>query len=455
MALRIVNKSRGVRPAHGEAPLHTFLEFFAGGGMARAGLKADWRCVFANDFDPKKAETYIDNWGKDELHVGDVGAIDIDMLPKQAADLAWASFPCQDLSLAGAGAGLKGERSGSFWPFWDRMTELKAAGRAPKMIVLENVAGTLTSHDGADFTAIIEAFVTLGYDVGALMIDAQWFVPQSRQRLFFIGVPRADAPRQLSLLKDEDEAWHTPALKRAYNELPKELQKHWIWWSMPLPAARNATFADILEDDPQDVKWHTKAETQKLLTMMSPVNRAKVEAAKATGRRVVGGMYRRTRKEDGKSVQRVEIRFDDVSGCLRTPGGGSSRQLLMIVEGNTVRSRLISARETARLMGLDDDYKLPTRYNDAYHLTGDGVVVSVVRYLSEHILIPHSARVGADQKASARAKVKKPRAAKPKAKRKGKSSKATPKRKKAGAKRKTQAPKKARRQANASKRKAA
>lgn len=393
MVTRIASKSKPVSSAPRGKSVFTFLEFFAGGGMVRAGLGAGWRCLFANDFDPKKAAAYIENWGGKEIYIGDVRNVREDQLPQASPDLAWASFPCQDLSLAGAGAGLKGDRSGSFWPFWERMSELCASARAPKMIVLENVAGTLSSHDGKDFQSIIEAFVDLGYDVGAMTIDAQLFVPQSRQRLFFVAVPRKDAPRQLSLLNDEDDAWRSAALKRAYNELPQRLQKHWIWWSMPLPPVRNTRFADIIEDDPSDVSWHTRKETEKLLGMMSPKNLAKVEEAKLAGRRMVGGMYRRTRTEKGKSVQRVEVRFDDVSGCLRTPGGGSSRQTIFVVDGKMVRSRLISARETARLMGLPDEYKLPARYNDAYHLTGDGVVVNVIKYLAEKVLEPHLKRV--------------------------------------------------------------
>ena len=83
------------------------------------------------------------------------------------ADLVWASFPCQDLSLAGGGAGLKGERSGTFWPFWDLMTALVAEGRDPSMVVLENVCGTLTAHSGKDFTAICRALSNGGYRFGA------------------------------------------------------------------------------------------------------------------------------------------------------------------------------------------------------------------------------------------------------------------------------------------------
>jgi DNA (cytosine-5)-methyltransferase 1 len=370
-----------------EAALPTFFEFFAGGGMVRAGLKGQWRCTFANDFDHKKASTYRTNWGDNELAVKDVRSIAPEELPERA-DLIWASFPCQDLSLAGAGAGLQGDRSGTFIPFWKLVKKLRAANRSPKVIVLENVCGALTSHGGKDFEAIVRAFSEIDFDVGAVVIDAELFVPQSRPRLFFIGVPRRGDPKPFALLNHASNIQPTAALKRAYSSLPPELQRRWIWWSIPLPSARRKGLSDIIVKHPRDVEWHSPGETRDLLSMMSPINRKKVQRAQLSKTRMVGAMYRRTRPEGDKGVQRVEVRFDNVAGCLRTPAGGSSRQLILVVEGKSLRSRLISARETARLMGLPDSYRLPARYNDAYHLTGDGVVVDVVRHLSEHVLLP-------------------------------------------------------------------
>lgn len=104
--------------------------------------------------------------GSDNLHVGDVRLVTTDKL-SGTADLAWGSFPCQDLSLAGGGAGLKGERSGTFYPFWDIMNALIKEGRGPRIITLENVNGTLTSHGGTDFVAIAETFAEAGYRYGA------------------------------------------------------------------------------------------------------------------------------------------------------------------------------------------------------------------------------------------------------------------------------------------------
>lgn len=372
-----------------------FYEFFAGGGMARAGLGEGWDCLFANDFDPMKGRVYRDNWsGGRDLLVEDINKIDVSTLPHQA-DLAWASFPCQDLSLAGNYEGIghwqdkEQTRSGTFWPFWRLMRSLGEEGRSPKLIVLENVYGVLTSNAGKDFAAIGSAYSGAGYRFGAMVIDARHFVPHSRPRVFIVGV-RADValPKGLSS-SCPLEQWHPEGLRQAYSGLSAQAKKNWIWWNLPLPPPRAQNFVDIIEDEPVGVRWDSAEKTQQLIDMMSAVNRKKLQAAQKAGRRMVGAVYKRTRlDENGEKVQRAEIRFDDIAGCLRTPAGGSSRQIIMLVEGKKVRSRLISPREAARLMGLPENYRLPNNYNDAYHVAGDGVAVPVVRHLAAHIFEP-------------------------------------------------------------------
>ncbi len=361
----------------------SFYEFFAGGGMVRAGLGLDWECVFANDFDNKKAESYISNWGSDHLQVKDVRDVDVSELPGEA-DLAWASFPCQDLSLAGNGAGLKSERSGSFWPFWELMQRLWCENRSPKIILLENVYGTLTNHGGKDFLALCSSLVEIGYSIGAVIIDAARFVPQSRVRLFIIAVRTELAVPDELLGYGPNPSWHPSSVLKAGQQLPKNVIEQWLWWNIPEPHPRRLNFIDILEEEPSGITWKSYDDTRKLLSMMSERNRKKVAQAQSASYRMVGGVYRRTRNGE----QRAEVRFDNVSGCLRTPSGGSSRQLLLIVEGERVRCRLLSPREAARLMGLGDSYIIPKNYNAAYKLAGDGVVVPVVEYLSKHLLTP-------------------------------------------------------------------
>lgn len=356
--------------------------------MARAGLGPGWTCLFANDFDARKGLAYQANWGTGgELTVGDIRALDPAGLPGEP-DLVWGSFPCQDLSLAGAGAGLGGERSGTFHAFWDVIRGLIDQGRAPPLVAVENVCGTLTSRGGRDFETICRTFAAAGYRFGAMVINADLFVPQSRPRLFVVGVRDGTVVDEALLSPEPVEPFHTRAVRRAAAALPADLRERLLWWNLPTPPRRTTTFADLVEETPAGVDWHNQAETKRLLDLMSPVHAAKVEAARRAGRRMVGGVYRRTRVEVGTKVQRAEARFDDVAGCLRTPAGGSSRQILLVVDGPRVRSRLISARETARLMGLPDSYVLPRNYSDAYHLTGDGVVVPVVRHLARHLFEP-------------------------------------------------------------------
>lgn len=356
--------------------------------MARAGLGQGWSCLFANDFDHKKAESYVRNWGDQNLIIDDIRNVKLENLTSMP-NLAWASFPCQDLSLAGSGAGLKGERSGTFWPFWDIIKALASKNRAPDSIVLENVVGTLTSHKGKDFAAICTALISKNYRIGALVVDAKLFVPQSRPRLFIIAIKRSIPLPESLVSSAPDSAWHTSALIEAHSRLDEICKREWVWWRLKKPKRRALTLQKIIEKNPADVQWHSREETIALISKMSSVNLEKIKNAQLSKKELVGTAYRRTRFDaEGEKIQRVEVRFDGIAGCLRTPAGGSSRQIVFFVKNGLVRSRLMSARETARLMGLSDAYELPKSYNEAYHLTGDGVAVPVVSFLSSEILVP-------------------------------------------------------------------
>ncbi len=370
-----------------------FFEFFAGGGMARLGLGPRWKCVFANEWCDKKAASYRTEFGDDVMKVDDVANLTLDDFPA-APKLVWASFPCQDLSLAGSGAGLKGSRSGTFRPFWKLIRSMISANRKPGIVVLENVVGALTSHGGQDFNTIVRCLVEAEYKVGALVVDAIKFLPQSRPRLFIVGVQAAQPIPSALCAPSQDLEWHPKAIGEAYLRLPERLKKNWVWWSIPQPTVPITPLIDLIEDDPIGVSWHTAEQTQKLISQMSPLHLEKLEAARRLRKRVVGTIYRRTRPTaDGGRTQRAEVRFDQISGCLRTPVGGSSRQIIIVVDRKRVRTRLLSPREAARLMGVPETYQLPKNYNDSYHLLGDGLAVPVVQWLSENLLTPLASSV--------------------------------------------------------------
>jgi DNA (cytosine-5)-methyltransferase 1 len=367
-------------------------EFFAGGGMARLGLGPAWKCTFANDFCEKKASAYRAFFGPSpELKAADVGRLTTKDLPG-VPDLVWASFPCQDLSLAGNGAGLDGERSGTFRPFWRLISGMVGEARPPRLVVLENVIGALTSHSGRDFASIVRAFSESGYQMGAIIINAASFLPHSRPRLFFVGL-HGQTPISPKLTSaTPSPPWHTKSLIKAQENLPERLVRNWVWWTLPVPKETVPALATVIESRPTGTVWHSESDTHKLLRLMTPTHRKRVADALRAGGRHIGTIYKRTRPaQSGGMAQRAEVRFDGISGCLRTPVGGSSRQTVIVVEKGRIRTRLLSPREAARLMGVPDSYPLPSSYNDAYHLFGDGVAVPVVSWLENHLLWPLAA----------------------------------------------------------------
>ncbi|MEQ1781651.1 MAG: DNA cytosine methyltransferase [Hyphomonadaceae bacterium] len=360
----------------------SFLEFFAGGGMAHTGLSNRFDCAFANDLDRMKCDAYRANFPDARIEQGDVWNIAPGALP--TADLAWASFPCQDLSLAGGRRGLNAPRSGAFWGFWNVIG--KMGDRAPRTLAIENVSGLLSSHGGRDFATLVNELSDAGYRVGAMLIDAALFSPQSRQRLFIIA-HKGRIPA--SLISDEhDPLYHTPALRAAVEHFSDTTHMAWVWWRLPHPTRRNADLASLLDRAPPENVWRSEADTQKLMSQMAPLHRQRVETALADPRWQAGAVFRRIRNENGERIQRAEIRYDGMAGCLRTPSGGSSKQLLLVTENGRARLRPVLAREAARLMGLDDAYRLPASETNGLKVAGDGVSVPVVRWLGEHLLAP-------------------------------------------------------------------
>ena len=354
--------------------------------MVRAALDGTWDCVLANDIDPMKCHVYRENWSGEALIEGDVASIDVDLL-KQPIDLYWASSPCQDFSLAGKGLGLGGARSGVFQLWFEKLNAGVAAGYGPRIIAFENVTGLLARHGGRDFEHILAAFISLGYKVGALEIDACRFVPQSRPRLFVIAVKR-DLDCSVICSAKPEGVFASSRLARFQAQADALVKANWLWFRLPTPASQPKSLLSLVDDAP-DTPWFSDTQVDALLSIMSAPSLSRIEVAKALGHKVVGTLYKRGRPDaSGRIRQRAEVRFDGIAGCLRTPAGGSSRQTLVVVHNDEIRARLLSRGEAARLMGLPASYRMPERYNDAYKVAGDGVVVPIVRHLDEHLFQP-------------------------------------------------------------------
>lgn len=348
------------------------LDFFAGSGLATLGLSAAFEVVWANDVSEKKASIYRANHPAHAFHLGGIEQVRGAELP--AAELSWASFPCQDLSLAGAQAGLSSGRSGLVWQWLRVLDEMP---RKPAVVALENVVGLVSAAGGANYRALHAALVKRGYRVGALLLDAVRWLPQSRPRIFVVGV-RRDA--RTAEFECDGPTWcHPTPVRRA-----AERCDDFVWWRVPEPSAERSTLTELIDfDAPTD----EPARARHNLALIAPRHRERL-AERLNGRRAVFPGYKRTR--EGRQV--LELRFDDVAGCLRTPEGGSSRQLLVIHRGGRTTTRLLTVREAARLMGAGDDYLLPGSYNDGYKAMGDAVAAPAVAHLAQTLLAPLAQR---------------------------------------------------------------
>lgn len=373
----------------------TFCEFFAGIGLVREGLTASsWSCVYANDISEKKREMYEGRFGGGgHFHLGDVWDTDsiLERIPGTPF-LATASFPCVDLSLAGHWKGFDGEHSSTFFGF-TKAIEAMGAMR-PRLIMLENVTGFITSKGGRDFESAVRAMASLGYWLDAFVVDACHFLPQSRPRVFVVGLhesveaPQAVRKSKVDWIADE---WSRRIESDPYSVRPRklvdlmrsiELPTGWSAFNLPVPREAPPGVAEFIDrDDEQD--WWDTAGVKKHRDMMHERHRKLIDEMLEKGETFVGTIYRRKRGD--KTM--AEVRFDGVAGCLRTPKGGSARQIVVVVEKGDLRMRWMSAREYARLQGAPSFPLMPNTIQNL-HGFGDAVCVPVISWIDKHVLTP-------------------------------------------------------------------
>lgn len=376
------------------APSKRFAEFFAGIGLVHEALKhSGWECAYANDIDPKKEAMYKGHFGESPYyHLGDVW--DTPGVLKRLEErpfLATASFPCTDLSLAGHWNGFEGDASSTYFGFINAIKEL--ADGKPKLIMLENVTGFLTSKGGADFVRAVTTLAELGYWVDTVVLDAKMFVPQSRPRVFVVGFH--ESLRSSRIIRQGQCAMFGDAWQAAIDDggtlRPQVLRKLMAdtnlptgWATLDLRPPKQAKYelASVIDTD-SDQDWWDKAANDKHYAMLSDLHRTEVDRRRKAGGLHVGTVYRRCRNDE----MRAEVRFDNLAGCLRTPRGGSARQIVMIIDDGSVRFRWMSPREYARLQGAPN-FVLAENTIQSLFGFGDGVCVPVIRWMDKHVLTP-------------------------------------------------------------------
>lgn len=318
-------------------------EFFAGMGLMRAGLEsAGIETVFANDVCPVKATLYRDNWGGERLHVGDIRALSGADIPD--CELATASFPCTDLSIAGHRKGLRGERSSLVLDFLRILGEMDR--RAPETVLIENVTGFLTANGGTDWRTVMGGLNGLGYNAGHIVVNASAFVPQSRARVFIVAH------------KGGMEPMPTPPPERDDLRLADVADNSGDWW----PPTRLAAF----------------------LLSLSPVQERRVTGYQGRDEPGFFGAFRRTR--NGTAVW--EVRADERAGALRTTRGGSAKQAILRAGEGALAARWMNVMEYARLQGAENMNYAGVTPQQAMFALGDAVCVPVIEWLAEHCLSP-------------------------------------------------------------------
>lgn len=359
----------------------TFADFFAGIGLMRMGLERQgWSTLFANDIDPQKHQMYETHFGdaSNHFYLGDVHQIAADQIPP--VTLASACFPCNDLSLAGARDGLAGKQSSAFWGF---ISWLRNTAARPPLVLLENVPGFLTSHEGADFRQALLALNELGYDVDSFIVDAARFVPQSRSRLFVVGTLSAEGSASVNdALCEIDESALRPKALTRFISLNRDIR--WKIRTLPRPPKSRKRLSGVLERLPDSApEWWSRERAEYLFRQMSPKHQKIAREMMTDDGWSYGTAFRRIR--NGKSM--AELRSDGIAGCLRTPRGGSAKQILFRAGNGEYSVRHLTPRECARLMGADD-YRIEVDANQALFGFGDAVCVPVIEWIAKHYLNP-------------------------------------------------------------------
>jgi DNA (cytosine-5)-methyltransferase 1 len=210
-----------------------------------------------------------------------------------------------------------------------------------------------------------------------LALDARRFLPQSRPRMFVVGAqkPPPDTTDPHSELRPDYLQWvfGDPILRTHRAHLPSP------------PAPRIKGLSALIEDIPVgDERWWDAERATAFLASLSPMQRQRV----AELRRAKGVTYRTAYRRTRAGVAVWEVRPDDISGCLRTARGGSSKQAVVRLGNKRLQVRWMTPLEYARLMGAGTYNLDGARTNQALFGFGDAVAVPVVRWLAVNYLMP-------------------------------------------------------------------
>lgn len=165
------------------------LDLFSGmGGFPHGFIRAGYtfRKHYFSEIDKYAIANYYYNFNEAE-YVGSIEQIKKGSIEKP--DIVAFGFPCQDVSILGKRKGLKGSRSNLFFEAIRIVKQYR-----PAVFIFENVKGLFSSNEGKDFKTILEEIANIGlYDCEWQLLNTRWFLPQNRERIFFIGHLRGES----------------------------------------------------------------------------------------------------------------------------------------------------------------------------------------------------------------------------------------------------------------------
>jgi DNA (cytosine-5)-methyltransferase 1 len=308
-----------------------FIDLFAGiGGMRIAFEDAGGKCVFTSEWDKFAQTTYRENFG--ETPHGDITKIEADRIPDH--DLLVAGFPCQPFSIAGVSKknslgrshGFKDQTQGTLFFDVARIIDKKR----PKAFLLENVKNLFSHDKGNTFRIILGTLEELGYKVHYKVLDARYWVPQHRERIFIVGYD----PKQCS---------------------------SWNDFNFPILDNRNKKdLSVVLEKSAVDSKYTL---SDKLWNYLQE--------------------YARKHREKGNGFGFGLFGPNDVARTLSARYYKDGSEIL--IKNGRKNPRRLTPRECARLMGYPEEFEIVVSDTQAYKQFGNSVCVPLVRDLALNI----------------------------------------------------------------------
>lgn len=307
----------------------TFIDLFAGIGGTRLGYEsAGGKCVFTSEWDKYAQKTYEANFG--ELPHGDIREIKTSHIPD--FDILLAGFPCQPFSIAGVSKkislgrahGFEDDKQGNLFFEIARIIQDKR----PSGFMLENVKNLVSHDSGNTFKVILKVLDELGYTADYKVIDAQYFVPQHRERTYIVGFRKDLVPEEFV-------------------------------FDFPEPPKTNLELRSILDDSVDD----------------------KYTLSDKLWNYLVGYAEKHRQKGNG-----FGFGLADLGGVTRTLSARyykDGSEILIPQKGKNPRR--LTPRECARLMGFPDSYKIPVSDTQAYKQFGNSVAVPVVSVIAKRV----------------------------------------------------------------------